>query len=81
MADSEQLIRERAYQLWMTEGCPEGRADFHWHVAREQVLASLRTAAPRAASKPRTKRIPAAPSAGRPQRATRALKPAAQALA
>jgi hypothetical protein len=71
MADSEQLIRERAYQLWMAEGCPEGRADFHWHVAREQVLASLRAPASRAASKPRKQRVPAAPRTSRPRRAAK----------
>ena len=31
----EQRIRERAYFLWRHEGCPEGRADEHWHRARE----------------------------------------------
>ncbi len=32
---TEQRIRERAYFLWRQEGCPEGRADAHWHRARE----------------------------------------------
>jgi hypothetical protein len=77
MADPEQLIRERAYHLWTAEGCPEGRADFHWHVAREQVFASLRAPAP----KPRTKRAPAAQRAGRPQRVAKGQKAAAQAHA
>lgn len=80
MADSEQLIRERAYQLWLAEGCPEGRADFHWHVAREQVLASLRAPAPRVASNARKKRVPAAPRTTRPRRAAKDLT-AAQANA
>lgn len=31
---AEQRIRERAYFLWRQEGCPEGRADEHWHRAR-----------------------------------------------
>lgn len=26
----EQRIRERAYQLWIEEGCPHGRALDHW---------------------------------------------------
>ena len=32
---TEQRIRERAYYMWRHEGCPEGRADEHWHRARE----------------------------------------------
>ncbi len=32
---TEQRIRERAYFLWREEGCPENRADEHWHRARE----------------------------------------------
>jgi Protein of unknown function (DUF2934) len=30
-------IRQRAYQLWQAEGCPEGRADVHWDQATELV--------------------------------------------
>lgn len=32
---AEQRIRERAYFLWREDGCPEGRADEHWHRARD----------------------------------------------
>ena len=32
---TEQRIRERAYLLWHQEGCPENRADEHWHRACE----------------------------------------------
>lgn len=31
--DREQLIRERAYQLWEADGATEGRADAYWHRA------------------------------------------------
>lgn len=31
--DLEQRIRERAYELWENEGCPEGRGDDHWQQA------------------------------------------------
>ncbi len=31
---TEQRICERAYFLWQQEGCPDGRADEHWHRAR-----------------------------------------------
>ena len=54
MLDPEQLIRERAYHLWMQEGCPDGRADHHWHLAHQEVLSSL----PRPAAPARRKRAP-----------------------
>lgn len=31
--DLEQRIRERAYEIWENEGCPEGRGDEHWRQA------------------------------------------------
>ena len=39
MSASEQQIRERAYQIWMDEGCPEGKAPEHWEKARLQLAA------------------------------------------
>jgi len=38
MQDLEQTIRERAYHLWMAEGCPEGNAEGHWLAAQSEVL-------------------------------------------
>ena len=38
MADRDDLIRERAYQIWQERGQPEGCADDHW-LAAEQELA------------------------------------------
>ena len=37
MGDFDERVRERAYRLWVEEGCPEGRADVHWDRARELV--------------------------------------------
>jgi hypothetical protein len=34
----EQAVRERAYFLWLAEGCPDGRADAHWQHAQDQHL-------------------------------------------
>ena len=31
-------IRERAYEIWNTRGCPEGRADEHWLTAEREIL-------------------------------------------
>jgi hypothetical protein len=36
-SDREQRIHEKAYQLWVEEGRPEGRADMHWDMATELV--------------------------------------------
>jgi Protein of unknown function (DUF2934) len=35
--DIEQRIRERAYYIWLQEGCPEGRDKVHWDMASELV--------------------------------------------
>jgi hypothetical protein len=77
MIDSDQLIRERAYHLWLQDGCPEGQADFHWHVAREQVLATLRQPTAKSA----TKRAPAAQRVSHLRTAAKIEKTAARAHA
>lgn len=41
-ADDEQRIREKAYELWQTDGAPEGKADEYWHRAREQIAAETK---------------------------------------
>ena len=33
MLDLEQVIRERAYYLWVADGCRDGNADAHWLTA------------------------------------------------
>jgi hypothetical protein len=37
MDDQEQRIREKAFQLWLEEGKPEGRHERHWELAKELV--------------------------------------------
>jgi hypothetical protein len=37
MDDFNERVRQRAYRLWVEEGCPEGRSDLHWSKARELV--------------------------------------------
>src|SRR5215470_5802384 len=37
MDDMDDRIRQRAYRLWVEEGCPEGRQEIHWDRARELV--------------------------------------------
>ncbi len=39
MNEQEQRIREFAYEIWQTEGCPEGQGERHWEMARKLVEA------------------------------------------
>ena len=38
MQDLEQVIRERAYPLWMEGGCQDGQAAVHWLAAQREIL-------------------------------------------
>lgn len=37
MDDFEERVRRRAHKIWQEEGCPDGRAEVHWDMARELV--------------------------------------------
>jgi hypothetical protein len=39
--DREDRIRVRAYDIWIAEGCPEGRESDHWQQAAADVEASI----------------------------------------
>lgn len=41
--DREQWLQQRAYTIWETEGCPEGRDRAHWEQA-ERELSAVQTA-------------------------------------
>jgi hypothetical protein len=32
--DLQDRIRNRAHQMWLDEGCPDGKADSHWELAK-----------------------------------------------
>ena len=34
-------IRERAYEIWVASGSPEGEAEQHWLTAEKEILATL----------------------------------------
>jgi hypothetical protein len=34
----ENLIRERAYEIWTSRGCVHGHADQHWLAAEREIL-------------------------------------------
>jgi hypothetical protein len=38
--DQEKAVRERAYLLWMKDGCPDGRSEEYWHRALDQYVRS-----------------------------------------
>ncbi len=40
MESLEEAIRERAYQLWVADGRPEGNPDNYWLNAQRDMLAS-----------------------------------------
>ena len=42
---TEMLIRERAYSIWLREGCPQEASDRNWAQAQEE-LAALDTTDP-----------------------------------
>ncbi|WP_372866410.1 DUF2934 domain-containing protein [Pseudomonas sp.] len=73
----EQQIREYAYQIWLTEGCPKGQAQRHWEMARQLVEAEALAASatpvgarPPPASKARSKATPAKASVLKKPRST-----------
>ncbi len=39
---SEEAIRERAYNIWVREGCPHGRDHEHWVRAQIEIEAEAR---------------------------------------
>ena len=36
----ENRIRERAYEIWIAQGCVHGQADQHWLAAEREILAA-----------------------------------------
>ncbi len=55
----ENLIRERAYEIWTSSGCVHDQADQHWLAAEREILTA---STPALAGKPahqRKRRLPA----------------------
>lgn len=46
-----QIIKDRAHQLWESEGSAEGRLDEYWHRARELIQSEAEASYPPAASR------------------------------
>jgi hypothetical protein len=49
---NHRLIQERAYQIWLREGCPHGRDRDHWQQAEQEVAKQYHASDARA-DKPR----------------------------
>jgi hypothetical protein len=41
---AEELIRQRSYEIWLRDGCPQGRDVQHWLEAKAELEAELRAA-------------------------------------
>jgi hypothetical protein len=37
--EQEDRIKQRAYEIWEREGCPDGRGDVHWSMAVQEIRA------------------------------------------
>lgn len=75
MNSDEQRIRELAYQIWESEGKPEGQTDRHWEMACKLLESEQQgdlQPAPAKARKPRRKTVAEAP----PEDETQLEKPA-----
>jgi hypothetical protein len=41
---SEEEVRQRSYEIWQREGCPDGKADEHWFRAKAELEAECQAA-------------------------------------
>lgn len=64
MDDREDRIRERAYQIWETEGRPSGRAEDHWRAATGEIADEPQRRAPESTDR-RMSEAEGDPTAGR----------------
>ena len=77
MNPEEQRIREFAYQIWQSEGCPHGQEERHWEMARKLVEAQQSAPSAKLASrarKPASKPTEVAAGAGAPASKPRAAR-------
>ncbi|MCW2271074.1 hypothetical protein D9M73_230120 [compost metagenome] len=72
MSVEEKRIREFAYQIWESEGKPEGQESRHWEMARK--LAEAEALAPKATPR-KVKAKPGAPLQVTPAKPAAAKKP------
>lgn len=76
MNQQEQRIRELAYEIWQSEGRPQGQEERHWEMACKLVETQGGSAAPAKAARSRkaaSKPVDATPSS-KPAKAAAAVK-------
>ena len=61
----ENRIRERAYEIWIAQGCVHGQADQHWLAAEREILATSTPAFAREPASKKKRRSPARSKAAR----------------
>ena len=61
----ENLIRERAYEIWTSRGCAHSQADQHWLAAEREILAASTPALAREPAPKKKRRSPARSKAAR----------------
>ncbi|HEN8800698.1 DUF2934 domain-containing protein [Pseudomonas sp. CM25] len=77
MSVDEKRVREFAYQIWESEGKPEGQEDRHWDMARK--LAEAEALAPEGKGKSAAKaKVAAKPKAAASAKPAAAPKPPAE---
>lgn len=79
--DVQKRIRERAYAIWLEEGCPHGRDTEHWLRAEGDIAGSLTETAPVALAAAPEAEPPAKPKRARSATTVAKTEPAAKAPA
>jgi Protein of unknown function (DUF2934) len=54
MPNLEEVIRERAYHLWIADGQPEGQAEVYWLSAQREILTTSLEGSSETAASPST---------------------------
>ncbi|MDR3441176.1 DUF2934 domain-containing protein [Telmatospirillum sp.] len=71
----QERIRNRAFEIWQSEGCPEGRDVEHWQRAEEELTAEAKLS--EAPAKKATAKTVSAKKTAEPKPAKSTAKPAA----
>lgn len=55
----ENLVRERAYEIWISRGCVHGQAHQHWLAAEREILTASTATLPGKPVPQKQRRLPA----------------------
>ncbi len=76
--DVEQRIRDRAYEIWQEQGCPDGCDHEHWFMAEQEIAATAGVAAAPKATSRKAGSAKAGDKAPKAARAAAGRKPSAR---